>query len=130
MQGAVASSKDVIVELTSYRPRGTPQHGDPGPVPTGTEESAQAQRRTTSEWGLVRLRKLGLEAGEPAFVSPGVVDPWDSGERSLRAATRTKPCILCGAPAARHVHTAFLTSAVFAPHWEYFLPGLSPHTPT
>ncbi|XP_019687716.3 NADPH oxidase 5 isoform X1 [Felis catus] len=53
VQGAVASSKDVIVELTSYRPRGTPQHGDPGPVPTGTEESAQAQRRTTSEWGLV-----------------------------------------------------------------------------
>ncbi|VFV39046.1 nadph oxidase 5 [Lynx pardinus] len=53
VQGAVASSKDVTVELTSYRPRGTPQHGDPGPVPTGTEESAQAQRRTTSEWGLV-----------------------------------------------------------------------------
>ncbi|XP_029808256.1 NADPH oxidase 5 isoform X2 [Suricata suricatta] len=51
--GAVTSSKDVTVELTAYTLEGTPQHGAPGLVPTGTEEGAQAQRGATAKWDLV-----------------------------------------------------------------------------
>ncbi|XP_059036917.1 NADPH oxidase 5 isoform X1 [Mustela lutreola] len=52
-QGAVAFSRDVTVELTSYRPKGTPQQGDQGVVGTGTEEGAPAQRGAPAHLGPV-----------------------------------------------------------------------------
>uniref|UniRef100_A0A8P0PN53 NADPH oxidase 5 n=1 Tax=Canis lupus familiaris TaxID=9615 RepID=A0A8P0PN53_CANLF len=52
VQGAVAYSKDVTVELTSYRPKGTPQQGDQGLVSTAvTKEGAQARWRAIAEPG-------------------------------------------------------------------------------
>eukprot|EP00071_Canis_lupus_P034641 XP_022268198.1 NADPH oxidase 5 isoform X3 [Canis lupus familiaris] len=54
VQGAVAYSKDVTVELTSYRPKGTPQQGDQGLVSTAvTKEGAQARWRAIAEPGQV-----------------------------------------------------------------------------
>uniref|UniRef100_A0A452FTF4 NADPH oxidase 5 n=1 Tax=Capra hircus TaxID=9925 RepID=A0A452FTF4_CAPHI len=48
-QGAVASNKEVIVELTSYRPRGAPWQGHEGLVNTGTKDRTQAQREATAQ---------------------------------------------------------------------------------
>lgn len=72
-QGAVASNKEVIVELTSYRPRGAPWQGHEGLVNTGTKDRTQAQREATAQDpALVRLKKLGLEVGEPKIFLPGM----------------------------------------------------------
>ncbi|XP_055292232.1 NADPH oxidase 5 isoform X1 [Moschus berezovskii] len=48
-QDAVASNKEVIVELTSYRPEGTPWQGHKGLVNTGTKDRTRAQREATAE---------------------------------------------------------------------------------
>ncbi|XP_069451595.1 NADPH oxidase 5 isoform X5 [Ovis canadensis] len=48
-QDAVASNKEVIVELTSYRPRGAPWQGHEGLVNTGTKDRTQAQREATAQ---------------------------------------------------------------------------------
>lgn len=69
------------MELTSYRPRGTPQQGDQGLVSLGTKEGAPTQWGAPAELGQVRLRKLGLEVGGRAGGSVSwVVGPWNSGE--------------------------------------------------
>uniref|UniRef100_A0A8D1TN80 NADPH oxidase 5 n=1 Tax=Sus scrofa TaxID=9823 RepID=A0A8D1TN80_PIG len=53
-QGAVASNKDIAVELTSYRPEEAPWQGDEGPVSTGTKDETQAQwEAATGDGGLV-----------------------------------------------------------------------------
>ena len=73
-QGAVASNKEVIVELTSYRPEGAPWQGHGGLVNTGTKDWTRAQREAAAEDpALVRLKKLGLEVGEPKIFLPGMV---------------------------------------------------------
>ncbi|KAJ8790342.1 hypothetical protein J1605_021419 [Eschrichtius robustus] len=48
-QGAVASNKDVSVELMSYRPKGTPQQEDEGLVYVGTKDGLQAQWEAAAE---------------------------------------------------------------------------------
>ena len=59
------------MELTSYRPEEAPWQGDEGPVSTGTKDETQAQwEAATGDGGLVRLGKLGLEAGEPVVFLP------------------------------------------------------------
>lgn len=67
-QEAVASQKDVLVELTPYSPEGTPWQGHEGLAHTGTEDRIQAT--SASNQVLVRPRKLGLEAGEPVVCLP------------------------------------------------------------
>uniref|UniRef100_A0A8C0AI25 NADPH oxidase 5 n=1 Tax=Bos mutus grunniens TaxID=30521 RepID=A0A8C0AI25_BOSMU len=48
-QGAVASNKEVIVELISYRPEGAPWQGHEGLVNTGTKDRTRAQREAAAE---------------------------------------------------------------------------------
>lgn len=73
-QGAVASNKEVIVELISYRPEGAPWQGHEGLVNTGTKDRTRAQREAAAEDpALVRLKKLGLEVAEPKIFLPGMV---------------------------------------------------------
>lgn len=67
----MASHKDVTVELMSYLPKGTPRQGHQGLGCMGTEDRTQAQQEAAAEpGGLVRLRRLGLEAGEPVVCLP------------------------------------------------------------
>ena len=68
VQGAVAFGRDVTVELTSYRPKGTPQQGDQGLV--ASKEGAPTRWGAPAQLGPVRLWKLGLEAGEPRCFPP------------------------------------------------------------
>ncbi|KAM9714585.1 NADPH oxidase 5 [Dama dama] len=48
-QSAVASSKEVTVELTSYRPEGTPWREHEGMVNMGTKDRTRAQREAAAE---------------------------------------------------------------------------------
>ncbi|KAM9093645.1 LOW QUALITY PROTEIN: NADPH oxidase 5-like [Megaptera novaeangliae] len=59
-QGAVASNKDVSVELMSYRPKGTPQQEDEGLVYVGTKDGLQAQWEAAAE-DLGRVSEVSSE---------------------------------------------------------------------
>ncbi|OWK09824.1 NOX5 [Cervus elaphus hippelaphus] len=73
-QSAVASSKEVTVELTSYRPEGTLWREREGMVNTGTKDRTRALRQAAAEDRvLVRLKKLELGVGEPKIFLPGMV---------------------------------------------------------
>ncbi|XP_046504942.1 NADPH oxidase 5-like [Equus quagga] len=50
-QGAMASHKDVTVELMSYLPKGTPRQGHQGLGCMGTEDRTQAQQEAAAEPG-------------------------------------------------------------------------------
>lgn len=92
----MSSQKDVTVELTSYSPEGTPWQGHEGLVHTGTKDRIQAQWGTSaSNQVLVRLRKLGLEAGEPVVCLPRDSRSLELGREGLTGRPRSGSTAHC-----------------------------------
>lgn len=115
----MTSKKDVSVEMMPYRPKGTPQQGDEGLVYVGTKDGIQAQwEAATEDLGQVRLRKLGLEPGEPMMFLPRnggwVLGTWK--RRPQGQATFRKDHTPCGVSVASHLHGTFITFAIFTSH--------------
>lgn len=115
----MASRKNVSVEMMPYRPKGTPQQGDEGLLYVGTKDGVQAQLEAVAKHlDQVRLRKLGLEPGEPMIFLPRnggwVLGTWK--RRPQGQATFRKDHTPCGVSVASHLHGTFITFAIFTSH--------------
>ncbi|XP_059768888.1 uncharacterized protein LOC132359268 [Balaenoptera ricei] len=83
-QGAMASNKDVSVELMSYRPKGTPQQGDEGLVYVGTKDGVQAQWEAAAE-DLGRVSEVSSENHRFCNIKCYIDGPYGTPNRRIFA---------------------------------------------
>ncbi|XP_016001234.2 NADPH oxidase 5 isoform X1 [Rousettus aegyptiacus] len=89
-QEAVASQKDVLVELTPYSPEGTPWQGHEGLVHTGTEDRIQA----TSASNQVLVSAMSLENHQFCNIKCYIDGPYGTPTRRIFA---SEHAVLIGA---------------------------------